>query len=134
MRGECAVLQTEAMQMRSDAVPPTLTLALTPTPTLTLTLTLPLTRCHLLVSRASRLRSPRLVVCNHDARLLPEHLGTQGALAAAEDAAAAGQAEPASWLSSLLEIFGNLFCIPACGTAAPVTPLRFDRVLCDVLV
>lgn len=89
-------------------------------------------RCHLLVSRASRLRSPRLVVCNHDARLLPEHLGTQGALAAAEDTAAAGQAEPASWLSSLLEIFGNLFCIPACGTAAPVTPLRFDRVLCDV--
>ena len=32
-------------------------------------------RCHLLVSRASRLRSPRLVVTNHDARLLPEALG-----------------------------------------------------------
>ena len=92
-------------------------------------------RCHLLVSRASRLRSPRLVVCNHDARLLPEHLGTGGALAAAEGpaAAAAGQAEPASWLSALLETLGNLFCIPSRGMAGlGATPLRFDRVLCDV--
>lgn len=93
-------------------------------------------RCHLLVSRASRLRSPRLVVCNHDARLLPEHLGTVGAVVAAEDAAAGRAAQPASWLTSLLEIFGKLtgggFCIPAPSTAAPLTPLRFDRVLCDV--
>ena len=74
-------------------------------------------------------------MCNHDARLLPEHLGTGGALAAAEGpaAAAAGQAEPASWLSALLETLGNLFCIPSRGMAGlGATPLRFDRVLCDV--
>ena len=59
-------------------------------------------RCHLLVSRAGRLRSPRLVVCNHDARLLPEQIGG-----------------------------GGLGADEAFGSGAQ-TALQFDRVLADV--
>jgi len=98
-------------------------------------------RCHLLVSRASRLRSPRLVVCNHDARLLPELLGAEGGAAAAAGAEAVGEAEAghgggltaASWMASMLCSLGALLWLPSGrGTAPPSTPLRFDRVLCDV--
>ena len=82
-------------------------------------------RCHLLVSRASRLRSPRLVVCNHDARLLPELLGTSGA--AEEPEGAVEGAEGAAAAAG-----GVAVAAGGAAAAAALTPLRFDRMLCDV--
>ena len=71
-------------------------------------------RCHLLVSRAGRLRSPRLVVCNHDARLLPEQIGSGGGGGDTDEALAA-EAQTV-----------------AASAAAATAALQFDRVLADV--